>query len=398
MVSRDSALYRAHPDWVIAVPGRTASEGRNQLVLDLTRPEVRDHVVSVIGALLDEAPIRAVKWDANRSLSDLWSPSCPGGEVGHRYVLGLYDVLRRLFGPRPELLLETCSSGGARFDLGMLSFGPLAWASDNTDPVARLDIQQGLSYLYPQATMGAHVPAALSAFMLRHTGADTRFNVAAFGALGYELDPRRTLPTDRAEMTVQIDFYRAFRRVLQFGRFRRYDPTRPHQVTWSISDAASDTHVVGHFRRTGVVSDPPEVLPMPPLDPDRRYRVWARGRTFGLAFLGHLIDTVMPQLGRWGLRSDRLPLNLVTRHLQVALIDEVFSGTGRVLSTLRLAPTYEGRGYDPEVRVLGDHGSQLYVIEPEDAAVSWTQNDRRNGSPRQDGPAVSAPTAIAATG
>ncbi len=367
MVNHDSDLYRAHPDWVIAVPGRTPSETRNQYVLDLTRSEVRDHVVAAVTAVLDSAPFVAVKWDANRMLSDLWSPSCPGGEVGHRYVLGLYDVLRRIFGPRPDLLLETCSSGGARFDLGLLAFGPQAWASDNTDPVSRLEIQWGLSHLYPQSTMGAHVPADTSPYTLRTSWVATRFTISAFGALGLELDPDRASPTDRAEFADQVAFYKRYRRVLQFGRLRRHDPTRPHVVTLSVSDEATDTHVVGQFRRGWVVGDPPDDLPLPPLAPDRRYRVWGRPQPIGLTVLGRLVELLAPRLARLGLRSDRAPLSVVARHSRIPPVVERHEGTGAVLAALRLAPNYEGRGYDPGVRVLGDFGSQLYVVEPVDA-------------------------------
>src|SRR5690606_33225072 len=126
---------------------------------------------------------------ANRTFSDQFSAVTPAGELQHRYMLGLYEVLGRVFGPRPHVLLESCASGGNRFDLGMMCFSPQIWASDCTDPVERLRIQLGLSYLYPQSTMGAHVTASPSAQTLRDTPLSTRFNVAALGLLGYELDP-----------------------------------------------------------------------------------------------------------------------------------------------------------------------------------------------------------------
>lgn len=214
--------------------------------------------------------------------------------------------------------------------------------------------------------MGAHVAAPTSAFMLRRTSPDTRFNVAAFAVLGYELDPSRVTPTEHAELVAQVVFYKRYRRVLQFGRLRRHDSTRPHVVTLSVSDAATDTHVVGQFRRTGVVADPPEALPLPPLDPHRRYRVRGRAQALGLASLDHLIELVSPVVSALGLRADRLPLSAAARRLQVQQVTGDFEAAGSVIAGLRLAPTYAGLCYDPAVRIIGDHGSRLYVVEPAD--------------------------------
>ena len=135
-VNPDSDLYRTHPEWALQQPGRQPSLGRHQLLLDLTRPEVRDYIVHNVTHILDHCPITYVKWDMNRHMSDLYSAVTPGGELPHRYILGLYEVLDRIFTPRPQILLESCSSGGNRFDLGMLCYSPQIWASDNTDPAA----------------------------------------------------------------------------------------------------------------------------------------------------------------------------------------------------------------------------------------------------------------------
>ena len=140
-VSPKSRLYAAHPDWAITEPGREPVYGRNELLLDLTRGEVRDYLVDSVTRLLDSAEISYVKWDMNRQMAGV------GGAYSHRYILGLYEVLHRVFDARPDILFESCSSGGNRFDLGMLCFSPQIWASDDTDPIERLDIQRGLSYL-----------------------------------------------------------------------------------------------------------------------------------------------------------------------------------------------------------------------------------------------------------
>lgn len=218
-VNVDSDLYRAHPDWAIAAPGRRPSEGRHQLLLDLTRPEVRDHLVGVLGDVLDSAPISFVKWDMNRLFSDASEPG-----FHHRYVLGLYEVLGRVFGPRPHLLLETCSSGGNRFDLGMLRFGPQVWASDCTDPFQRLRIQQGHSLFYPASTISAHVSASPNHQTGRVTSVDFRFGVAAPYVLGIELDPATLDPHDRARLAERVAWYRRHREGLQFGRHDHVAP------------------------------------------------------------------------------------------------------------------------------------------------------------------------------
>jgi len=363
-VNPDSDLHRAHPEWAVTVPGRAASEERHQLLLDLTRADVRDHIVGQVGQILDAVGVAYVKWDANRSFSDMHSATCPGGEFGHRYVLGLYEVLRRIFEPRPHILLETCASGGNRFDLGLLCFGPQVWASDNTDPIDRLPIQLGLSYLYPQSTVAAHVADSPSQHTLRCTPLSSRFNVAALGVLGYELDPGRLTRATRAEMARQVAFYKEHRRTAQFGRLRRHDPLRPGQLTVSISDAATDTHLVGHFQTGYHAALPPEWLQLPPLDADRRYRVRNRPQATALAVFGRLVEHLLPD------RVTRLgPLVTVLAGLIAArgtLVDvaESYTATGGALRHLQLAPQYEGRGWSSGLRLLGDHGSRLYVIEP----------------------------------
>ena len=212
-VNMDSDLYRAHPDWALTDAFEPLLS-RHQLLLDLTRADVRDYIVENVGRTLDGAPITYVKWDMNRHSIAL-------GAKAHAYILGLYDVLGRIFGPRPQILLESCSSGGNRFDLGMLCFGPQVWCSDNTDPIERLGIQENLSYLYPQSTFGAHVSAAPHAQTLRATPLATRGNVSFFGCLGYELDLNHLLKLEKEQIQAQIAFYKRYRSTFQFGQFRR---------------------------------------------------------------------------------------------------------------------------------------------------------------------------------
>ena len=224
MVSERSDLFAAHPDWAVGVPGRPRTESRQQLVLDMSRPEVVDHLVDVLSEVLSSAPISYVKWDMNRNITEPYSAALPAdrqGEFFHRYVLGVYDLYARLVAAFPTILFESCSSGGGRFDPGMLAFAPQAWTSDDTDAVERLAIQWGTSLVYPTSSMGAHVAAVPNHQTGRITPIGTRAAVAFFGAFGYELDPTALSPDDRAAVADQIAFYKAHREVFQRGRFVR---------------------------------------------------------------------------------------------------------------------------------------------------------------------------------
>ena len=191
MVSEDSALYRAHPDWALGAPNRPFARGRSQLVLDFSRKEVRDHVYGAIKQVLESADITYVKWDMNRSLTDVWSSALPAnrqGELFHRFVLGVYDILTRMRRDFPGILIEGCCGGGGRFDAGMLYYTPQIWCSDNTDAIDRLTIQYGTSFAYPISTMGAHVSAVPNAQTGRSVSMETRGVVAMAGTFGYEMD------------------------------------------------------------------------------------------------------------------------------------------------------------------------------------------------------------------
>lgn len=191
-ISEDSDLYRAHPDYALKIPGRDPVRSRFQLVLDFSRKEVVDCIWEQMKEILDNAHISYVKWDMNRSLSDLYSKALPAdrqGEVSHRYVLGLYDLLERLNCTYPDLLIEGCSGGGGRFDAGMLYYTPQIWCSDNTDAINRLEIQYGTSFGYPISAVGSHVSAVPNHQTGRITPFHTRGVVASAGSFGYELDP-----------------------------------------------------------------------------------------------------------------------------------------------------------------------------------------------------------------
>lgn len=223
-VSEDSDLYREHPDWAIAVPGRLPMRGRSQLVLDYSRSEVRSHIYEQMCRVLDSAPITYVKWDFNRHISDLFSHGLPAdrqGETAHRYILGLYEMLEKLTQRYPDILFEGCSGGGGRFDAGMLYYTPQIWCSDNTDAIERIKIQYGTSFGYPISSMGAHVSACPNHQTGRVTPLSTRAAVAMSGTFGYELDIKKMTEEEKKEIQQQIEFFKKNYFLIQDGDYYR---------------------------------------------------------------------------------------------------------------------------------------------------------------------------------
>lgn len=224
MISPDSKLYEAHPDWAIQIPGRAGSLCRNQYVLDLTRKEVRDYAYESVASILRSANIEYVKWDMNRQLSDIGSFGLPAdrqGELYHRYVLAVYEMQERLVTEFPHLLLENCSGGGARFDPGMLYYSPQIWCSDDTDAVERLKIQESTAMIYPLSTMGAHVSDCPNHTVGRVTPFETRGHVALAGTFGYELDITKIPEEDRQMIPKQVAMYHKYNDLVRSGDYYR---------------------------------------------------------------------------------------------------------------------------------------------------------------------------------
>jgi len=238
MISTDSDLYRAHPDWCLHVPGRARTEGRSQLVLDFSRPEVVDAVYTMVAKILREAPIGYVKWDMNRHLTEVGSSTLSAehqGEVFHRHILGVYAFAERLFTEFPDILVEGCSGGGGRYDPGMLYYTPQVWCSDNTDAIARLRIQHGTSIVYPPCTMGAHVSAVPNHQLHRTTPMRTRGHVALAGQFGFELDLTDLDATDLTEAKDLTALAKRTRHLLRSGDHHRLlDPNTGNVAAWML--------------------------------------------------------------------------------------------------------------------------------------------------------------------
>ncbi len=250
MISPNSDLYRAHPDYAMTIPGRTPTRARSQLVLDLTRKEVRDCIYDQISAVLRSAPIRYLKWDMNRPLIDVYSSALPSdrqGEAAHRYVLGLYELQGRLVDDFPDLLLENCCSGGGRFDAGMLYYSPQIWTSDNAEAVDRLVIQEGTSLIYPLSAMGAHVAACPSHVNGRITPFEVRGRVSLPGCSGYELDLDKLSPEEQTLIPEQLEEYRQYGPVFREGDCYRLASYRENGAYDAIMAVSKD-------KKTAVVS------------------------------------------------------------------------------------------------------------------------------------------------
>ena len=224
MINPDSDLYRAHPDWAIHAPGHRLCEGRNQCVLDLTRADVRDYIVNVVNGILDTHEIDYVKWDYNRNITEVYSPSLPAdrqGEFAHRYALGLYDICDRIVLAHPHIFFEGCASGGARFDCGILYYFPQIWTSDDTDAGMRTRIQYGTSLCYPLSSMSCHVSVCPNHQTGRTVSHKTRADIAHLGATGYELDVSKMAPEEIAEIAPRIEDYHAMEELVLHGDLYR---------------------------------------------------------------------------------------------------------------------------------------------------------------------------------
>ncbi len=299
MISPDSELYRAHPDWAIAIPNRTPCRSRNQFVLDLSRSEVVDYVYECVAKILRSANISYVKWDMNRQLSDIGSAALDSdrqGELMHRYVLAVYELQERLTTEFPELLLENCSGGGARFDPGMLYYSPQIWCSDDTDAIERLSIQEGTALIYPLSTMGAHVSDCPNHAVGRVTPFETRGHVALAGTFGYELDITKIPEEDRKMIPEQVAMYHKYNDLVRQGDYYRIASYRENHFYDCYAVVAKDKKeaLVTYVQVMARVNYHSRRICIPGLAPDKKYHLEGQERNYygsTLANAGILIES-----------------------------------------------------------------------------------------------------------
>lgn len=277
MVSKDSDLYREHPDWRLEVPGYEPSLGRQQFVLDCSRTEVIDYLFEQMSEVIRETQLDYIKWDMNRHMTDLYSLTLPNKrqqEVAHRYILGVYRLYQRLLDAFPNVLFESCASGGGRFDLGMMYYAPQAWTSDDTDPIERLYIQHGTSYGYPLSMMTGHVSVAPNHQTERVTSLKMREAVAYFSVLGYELDITQLSYEECKRLKEGIDFYKSHRQLFQFGRFYRLiSPFDGIAASWQVVSPDQTLSILAYYQIRAQANPAPVRIYLRGLDSEKRYHI-----------------------------------------------------------------------------------------------------------------------------
>lgn len=302
-ISEDSDLYRAHPDWAIKMPDRDPIRSRHQLVLDFSRKEVREYILESLCKVLGSADISYVKWDFNRHICDVYSNSLPAdrqGEVNHRYILGLYDMLEKLTSRFPDILFESCSGGGGRFDCGMLYYMPQIWCSDDTDPVERTKIQYGTSFGFPVCTMGSHVSASPNHQTGRVSSLKTRGNIATSGVYGVELDINKMTDEEKEQIKGQVARYKELADLIMNGEYYRlyspYDTSAPFAGWEFVREDGSEALVFDIYLRA-VANRFPPFAKIKGLIPDAQYRINGSEETYSGAALMYC---GMKFLHRWG--------------------------------------------------------------------------------------------------
>lgn len=362
MVNVDSDLYRAHPEWSMEIPGMDHSEGRNQRVLDFANPEVVDYMIEQMKNVLGSANISYVKWDMNRIFSDCYSQYLPKDrqeEVAHRYIVGVYRLAATLNEAFPEILFEGCASGGNRFDLGMLCYFPQIWASDNTDAVSRLAIQNGYSYGYPMSVVTAHVSSCPNHQTLRVTPLASRFAVASFGVLGYECNLCDASKEDLAEIKEQIALYKKYREVWQTGDF--YRVAAGNQYQWTVVSKDKKTAIGMIMQREVQPNFMFAKFVAKGLDPDKKYHFFGQQRKYNIKEFGDLVNTVAPI----HIKQDSLVHNTLAKFIKMdgETEDCVCYGDTLMYEGIKLKQGFVATGYSDEVRHFPDYASRLYFME-----------------------------------
>lgn len=389
MVNVDSRLYKEHPDWVLAIPGRPHAEGRNQRLLDLSKIEVQNFIIEKMTEVFSSADISYVKWDMNRIVSDYYSTRLPAkrqGEVAHRYIMGLYRCMKTLTERFPHILFEGCAAGGNRFDLGILCYFPQIWASDNTDALCRAEIQTGYSYGYPLSVVSAHVSDCPNHQTLRNVPLDTRFSVASFGIFGYECNLCDMKAEARQEVKEQIALYKQWREVLQTGDFYRgrtfsggtngasgqnicspesvLNPSGGSVTEWTCVSKDKKRAVGMLLQKLVVPNTQYQFYQARGLQPDYRYHFYNRKIKHDVKNFGNLVNTVAPI----HIKPDSFLYNMVAKFVKMDGENEDCLAFGDTLMYhgVKLKQAFGGTGYNAEVRLFPDFASRLYFMEKDE--------------------------------
>lgn len=367
MVSPDSDLYRAHPDWAITTDHYDYSPGRNQLILDLSREDVRDYVLNTLIDILRYGNIEYIKWDMNRMFSDVFShkKGAKAGEIFHRYILGLYYILDALTAKFPHVLFESCSSGGNRFDLGMFCYMPQCWTSDNTDSLDRVSIQTGTSYGYPQSCMGMHVACSPSHSTMRNATVENRFNVSCFGLLGYELDVTQMNKFDRAAVKKQIEFYKAHRSLFQFGTFYRIgDFFKEETAKWMVVSKDKTEAAMGYFVDRCRPNRGNDVIKFVGLCEDFRYHLTNRVQFLNIKTFGGIVNST-PLPIKFDLDDGKV-YDYICNTVKLTTEKEDRHVFGDALMNAGFKPGQRSTSPGGDARLILDTESRIYMLAKED--------------------------------
>lgn len=370
MVSEDSDLYRAHPEWAVKIPGKDHAVGRNQMILDLSSEEVQGFLVETLSDVFTRSKADYVKWDMNRHMSDLYSQgllASSQGEFAHRYMLGLYHVLMELTERFPQILFEGCASGGNRFDLGMLCYMPQIWASDNTDALSRSKIQNSYSYGYPQSVLGNHVSGCPNHQTLRTTPLETRFAIASAGVLGYELNLCELKKEELLQIKEQILLYKRWRKTLQYGNFYRLLPEYPsyyekEAARFMIVAEGKEEAVCVTMQSQNLANFSHYQFKAKGLDLEREYTFTNLHQQlkYDVRRMGSLINTAAPI----HIRQDSPVHHLVSKFYKLDGEVEEYRLSGRALcrAGVHLAPTFGGTGMNAGTGLYQDYDAKMYFI------------------------------------
>jgi len=363
MVNINSDFYRAHPEWVMEIPGKPHSESRTQRILDFANPELVDYMTETMKRVFSSGNIAYVKWDMNRIFSDYYSKALPPErqkEVGHRYMMGLYKMLDSLMEAFPQILFEGCASGGNRFDLGMLCYFPQIWASDDSDAIYRVNGQTGYSYGYPTSTISAHVSDCPNHQTLRKTPMASRFQVAAFGILGYECNLCEMSKEDVTDIKEQISLYKKWRDVLQYGSFYR---GRVYGNIYEWTCVSPDKKRAVGFEMQVLFNPNTHFETYTPkgLNPNEKYVFTNRELKINIKDFGGLINQVIP----FHIKPDSFIHNMAAKLVKLPSEKEYCIASGKLLMEggVKLKQGFGATGYAKDIRFTTDFSSRMYFME-----------------------------------
>ena len=360
-VNPDSDCYRAHPDWAVKCIDREPALNRHQLILDLSKKEVQDYIIENVSKILKSANVNFVKWDMNRNMSDITFNDYNPGEFYHRYILGLYRVMNKLTKEFPDVLFEGCASGGNRFDLGILSYFPQIWASDDTDAIERLRIQENYYLGYPQSTVSCHVSCSPSHQMLRNSPIDTRFNIAMFGVMGYELIFKELTKQERIRCKKLVEVYKANRKEFQFGELDILESYSDNFRKWQVIADDKSSAVVGHFNILQKSNAPEAFLDTKGLIDEKQYQADVVHVDHDIHKFGGLINMITP----FHVKPNGWLVNALSKHITMPGEKDNYLAYGSTFNNkaVILNPEWSASGFNDYVRVLGDFGSRLYTFK-----------------------------------